>query len=127
MVADLRDEVVAQLGREVFRQLGGERLLVGKVAGQHLFFERQLDVGHQGGQFRRGQSDTDLLAPGNLLFGRQGLEFAVETAALLEFPDLAGVHVQQRRRVGTTGAHQIVLVAVVSQHQPGHLIGHRGQ
>ena len=84
-------------------------------------------MGHQGGQFRRGQSDTDLLAPGDLLFCRQGLEFAVEPAVLLEFPDLAGVHVQQRRRVGTTGAHQIVLVAVVSQHQPGHLIGHRGQ
>ena len=67
------------------------------------------------------------MAPADLLFRRQRLEFAVQPAKLLEFVDLTGMHVQQCRGVGTTGAHQVVLVAVVGEHQSAHLVGHRGQ
>ena len=52
VVADLGHEVIAQLSREILWQPGRERLLIGKIAGQHLLLERKLDVGHQGGQFR---------------------------------------------------------------------------
>ena len=50
--SDLGAELVAQLGREVARQPGGEHLLVRQVGGQHLVLEFQLDVRHQRREFR---------------------------------------------------------------------------
>ena len=52
VAADVPGEPVAQLRREVPRQPRREGVLVGQVAVQHLFFERQLHVRHQRRQLR---------------------------------------------------------------------------
>ena len=126
MAADLRRVVTAQLGGKIVRQPRGERLLIGQIAGQHIVLEGELDVRHQRRQLRRRQAHADFLTAADLLIGRQRLQFTIEPA-LFERIDLASVNIEQARGVGAAGAHQVVLVAVVSQHQPGHLIGHRGQ
>ena len=35
-----------------------------------------------------------------------------------QFVDLAGMDVEQRRRVGPAGSHQVVLITVIGEHQP---------
>ena len=47
--------------------------------------------------------------------------------SLDEVLDHPRVHGKQAGRVGTAGAHQVVLILVVGQHQPAHLVGHRHQ
>ncbi len=51
MLADVAGEPVAQVRREVGRQPGGERLLIGQLAREQVVLERQLDVGHQRREF----------------------------------------------------------------------------
>ena len=82
---------------------------------------------HQSGEFRRGQAQPGFGSPPDLLFRGQRLEFAVQPAFGDEVLDHPGVHGQQAGRIGTAGAHQIVLVLVVDEHQPAHLVGHRQQ
>ena len=64
MSADLGGEVLAQLGREVVGQPGGEHLLVGQVGGQQFVLERQLDVRHQRRELGRRQPQTRLRCAG---------------------------------------------------------------
>ena len=96
VAADLGAEPLAQLPREVGGQPGGERFLVRQVAGQHLVLEGELHMCHQGGQFRRGQPETQLETSADLLLAGQCLQLAVESAGGFEFLDLAGMHIEQR-------------------------------
>ena len=84
-------------------------------------------MGHQRGEFGRGQADPGFGSPPDLLLRRQRLELAVESVLLDEVLDHARVHRQQAGRVGAAGAHQVVLVLVVSEHELTDLVGHRQQ
>ncbi len=79
---------------------------------------------HQRGEFGRGEPDAGLGAPGNLLLRRQRFQFAVDPALSHQILDLHCVHRQQAGRVGATGAHQVVLIFVVGEHQLRYLVGH---
>ena len=124
MRPDVAAELVTQLDREIPGQPGRERFLVGQLTAQQLGLEGQLDVGHQRGEFGRGQADPGFGSPPDLLLRWERLELAVESVLLDEVLDHARVHRQQAGRVHAAGAHQVVLVLVVSEHELTDLIGH---
>src|SRR6202045_278820 len=92
-----------------------------------MVLQLQFDVRHQRRQFRRGQAQALVHPTPDLLVGRQRLQLAVQCAMFLQIPDLTGVYGQQARGVGAAGAHQVVLLGVVGQHQLSDLVGHRLQ
>ena len=119
MRADLADEMITQLGREVARQSCGEHFLIGQLASEHVVLESQLDVCHQRRQFRRRQAQPGFGSPADLLLRWQCLEFTVQPAFGDEVLDHSGVHRQQAGRVGAAGAHEVVLVLLsVSTSRP---------
>ena len=124
---DCGREALRQRVREVVRQTPGEHVGIGQLAGQHLVLEGQLHLCHEDRHLRRGEPLPRLGHRPEPSRGRQGLQRAVKTGQALQVRDQPRVHPHHVRTVGPADPHELVLVGVVGEHQPGHLVGHRLQ
>jgi hypothetical protein len=120
-------EPLAQRAGEVLRQPGRERRHVGQVAGQYPGGQIELGVGQQGGQLGAGQPGVGLVERGERGVVGQHLQVAVQPGPGHQVRGEPAVHVDHPGRVRPADAQHGVLVAVVGEHQLGHLVGHRLQ
>ncbi len=124
MRADRVREPLADLDREVLHQIAFERRIVGQVGIEDLDDVGVLGVGDHHGELGRPQAAAGALSFGDLLVGRQELEFAVEVALGFERLEVAGMHVHHRPRLGASDHQRQRLGSVVVEDETRHLAGH---
>ena len=120
-------ELLAQRGREVAAQRGGDPRILGQVRGQQLVEQPHLAVGEQH-RVLGAVRPLLLRAPlGNDLVVGQELDGAIQPPGLLEEPHEAHLRVEQRRRDAVGDRQHLRLEIVVAQHQRGDVVGHLRQ
>ncbi|EXI92917.1 MAG: hypothetical protein AW12_00216 [Candidatus Accumulibacter sp. BA-94] len=118
---------VAQVAREVAFQQVANIAAVGQIGGQNGLLEGDLGIGHENGDFGRGEAAFLLAALGEALVVGQELDCAVQGAARLERAHQPCVCRQQLGGGRHFECDRLRLLVVVGQHQGRHLVGHRRQ
>ena len=123
---DRRGEPFDEQRREVAVEDTTHGCLV-DVFGQELLGERELGVGHDDGQFWRGEPCALRLSFEERVGVGERLEVSVEPRCPLEVTQVSGVRVEHGGCQGHGIDERLVLIDVVGEDEGGHVVGHLGE